>query len=330
MPSSTPAPLLQVDLVIPVYNEEEGISEFHALLLRVIDPLPHQFKIYYINDGSSDRTQEIISQFAVDDPRIVAVEFSRNFGHQSALSAGLDMAKGDVVISMDGDGQHPPILIPEMLALFQSGYDIVVMQRVDTRDVSWFKRWSASGFYWLLNHLSGTPVTPGAADFRLLGRNALLALKQMPEYHRFLRGMVTWIGYRSLIRPYEPGARLAGKSKYSPGKMIRLALDAIFSFSLIPLWLGLLAGAGFFGLALLEVIYVLSFWLTGRQGLLVPGWSSLIFVILIVGGTIMVNLGFIGIYVGYIFQEVKRRPVYLIRSVTGQFRGEDPRPLDRQ
>lgn len=322
-------PLVNVDIVVPVYNEEEVISDFHHLLLGVMAPLPYQFRIYYINDGSTDRTQEIISQFAREDARIVAVEFSRNFGHQSALSAGLDMAEGDVAISLDGDGQHPPELIPEMLALYQSGYDIVLMQRVETLKTSLFKRWSSSSFYWVINRLSGTPVTPGAADFRLLSRNALQALKQMPEYHRFLRGMITWMGFRSVIRPYESAPRLAGRSKYSLQKMVKLALDAIFSFSLIPLWLGLLTGGGFFGLALLEVIYVLSFWLTGRQGLLAPGWSSLIFVTLIVGGTIMVNLGFIGIYVGYIFQEVKHRPVYLIRSITSTPTQKEPRRPDK-
>lgn len=308
--------LEKVDIVVPVYNEEEVISDFHHMLLHSIDPLPFQFKIYYINDGSTDRTQEIISQFAREDARIVAVELSRNFGHQSALSAGLDLVEGDVAISMDGDGQHPPELISEMLTLFQSGYDLVLMQRVETLKTSLFKHWTSSSFYWVINRLSGTPITPGAADFRLLSRNALQALRRMPEYHRFLRGMITWMGFRSVIRPYESAPRLAGKSKYSLRKMVKLAFDAIFSFSLIPLWLGLLTGGGFFGLALLEVIYVLSFWLTGRQGLLAPGWSSLIFVTLIVGGTIMINLGFIGIYVGYIFQEVKHRPVYLIRSVT--------------
>jgi len=328
MPLSA-TPVVNVDIVVPVFNEEAVIPDFHRLLLHVLDPLPFHFRIYYINDGSTDRTQEIISQFAREDSRIVAVEFSRNFGHQSALSAGLDLVKGDAAISLDGDGQHPPELIPEMLALFQAGYDIVLMQRVDTLKSSLFKRWTSSSFYWVINRLSGTPVTSGAADFRLLSRNALQALKQMPEYHRFLRGMITWIGFRSVIRPYEAAPRLGGKSKYSLQKMVKLALDAIFSFSLIPLWLGLITGGAFFGLALLEVIYVLSFWLTGRQGLLAPGWSSLIFVTLIVGGTIMVNLGFIGIYVGYIFQEVKHRPVYLIRSVTSASAQEASRQPDK-
>lgn len=306
-----------IDIIVPLYNEEAVIEAFHRSLLQAIEGLPYQFRIYYIDDGSKDRTTEIIKRLSESDRRVFAVELSRNFGHQSALSAGLDLANGEAVITLDGDGQHPPSLIPQMLTLFESGYDIVVMQRLDAKKSLPFKRWTSSGFYWIINRLSSTPVTPGAADFRLMARSAVQSLRRMPEYHRFLRGMVTWMGFRSVIVPYEPVERLAGESKYSLRKMIKLALDAIFSFSLTPLWIGLLTGGCFFGLAILEVIYVLSFWLTKRQNLLVPGWSSLIFVILIVGGTIMINLGFIGVYVGYIFQEVKRRPVYLIRSMTG-------------
>ncbi len=307
-------PEMQIDIVVPVYNEEAGLDAFHHSLVTVIDSLPQCFHIYYVNDGSKDRTQEILARLAQADGRLTVVELSRNFGHQAALSAGLDLAAGDVVISMDGDGQNPPALIPQMLKLYQNGYDIVLMQRLDVVKMSPFKRLTSSGFYWVINRLSNTPVTPGAADFRLMSRAAVQALRQMPEYHRFLRGMVTWMGFRSAILPYESVERLAGQSKYSLRKMVNLALDAIFSFSLTPLWVGLLTGGIFFALAALEVVYVLSFWLTGRQSLLVPGWSSLIFVLLIVGGTIMVNLGFIGVYVGYIFQEVKRRPTYLIRS----------------
>jgi len=307
---------LQVDIVVPIYNEEDVIEEFHHSLTRVIDDLSCQFRIFYINDGSGDRTQELLTEFAARDKRVTVVELSRNFGHQPALCAGLDLADGEVVISMDGDGQNPPGLIPEMLSLYRNGYDIVLMQRLDQIKSPAFKRLTSSGFYWVIKRLSNTPVIPGAADFRLMARNAVQALRQMPEYHRFLRGMVTWMGFKTAILPYETGERLAGESKYSLKKMVKLALDAIFSFSLTPLWIGLLTGGIFFGLAALEVIYVLSFWMTGHQSSLAPGWSSLIFVILIVGGTIMINLGFIGIYVGYIFQEAKRRPVYLIRSVT--------------
>jgi glycosyltransferase involved in cell wall biosynthesis len=239
---------------------------------------------------------------------------SRNFGHQAALTAGISAAHGDVVITMDGDGQHPPELIPQMLALVSQGYDIVQGQRLDGVQTGAFKKWTSGGFYRLLNSISGTHVLPGAADFRALSRQAVDALKSMPEYHRFLRGMISWMGYRSVILPYAEPKRTAGRSKYSFAKMVRLAMDALFSFSLAPLYIGLTLGAVLLCLAGLEMAYVLSFWVTGQTSGLAPGWSSLIFVILIVGGMLMVLLGFVGIYVGYIFQEVKRRPVFLTKG----------------
>jgi len=166
----------------------------------------------------------------------------------------------------------------------------------------------------LINSISGTRILPGTADFRALSRQAVDALKAMPEFHRFLRGMVSWIGFSTVILPYQPAKRISGISKYSFSKMFRLAMDAIFSFSLMPLYIGLSMGGLLLFLALLEMIYVLSFWVTGRTSNLAPGWSSLMFVVLIVGGILMVLLGFIGVYVGYIFQEVKRRPVYLVKK----------------
>jgi dolichol-phosphate mannosyltransferase len=305
-----------VSLVLPVYNEAEVLEQTHARLRAVIDPLPERFLIYYVDDGSQDETPHILRRLAQEDPRIRILTLSRNFGHQAALTAGLDHAEGEIVISLDADGQHPPELIPEMIALIRQGYDIVQTQRVDVEQPLSFKRWSSALFYRLINVLSGTPILPGAADFRALSRQAVEALKSMPEYHRFLRGMVAWIGYRTVILPYRPQERLAGRSKYSLRKMLRLALDAIFSFSLAPLYLGLSLGIVLLFLALLEMIYVLSFWISGNTSRLAPGWSSLMFVILIVGGMLMVLLSFIGLYVGYIFQEVKRRPVYLLRKDT--------------
>jgi dolichol-phosphate mannosyltransferase len=225
----------------------------------------------------------------------------------------LDASSGDFVITLDGDGQHPPEMIPQMIELFKQGYDIVQAQRIEEGEAFSFKKVTSSGFYALINRISGTRISPGAADFRGMSRQAVEALKSMPEYHRFLRGMISWMGYRSVILPYHETSRLAGKSKYSLRKMLRLAMDAIFSFSLMPLYIGLSAGGLFFCLAALEMVYVLSFWVTGRTSNLAPGWSSLMFVILIVSGIIMILLGFIGVYVGYIFQEVKRRPVYLLK-----------------
>jgi dolichol-phosphate mannosyltransferase len=205
-------------------------------------------------------------------------------------------------------------MIPQMLNLIGQGYDIVQTQRMDAAQPASFKKWTSGFFYRLLNSISGTRILPGTADFRALTRQAVDALKAMPEYHRFLRGMVAWIGFPMVILPYQPAERVSGQSKYSLGKMIRLAMDAIFSFSLVPLYVGLSLGGLLFCLAALEMIYVLSFWVTGRTSNLAPGWSSLMFVILIVGGMLMTLLGFIGVYVGYIFQEVKRRPVYLLKE----------------
>lgn len=310
----TPSSPLSVAIVIPVFNEAEVIEQTHSRLRAVIDPLPYQFSIYYVDDGSKDETPRLLRSLANQDPRIRILTLSRNFGHQAALTAGLDHAEGEIVISMDADGQHPPELIPEMIALIRQGYDIVQTQRLDEAQPASFKKWSSALFYRLINLMSGTEILPGAADFRALSRQAVEALKAMPEYHRFLRGMVAWIGYRTVILPYHPHQRLAGRSKYSLRKMIRLAMDAIFSFSLVPLYIGISLGILFLFLAVLEMAYVLSFWITGRTSHLAPGWSSLMFVILIIGGIIMVLLGFIGLYIGYIFQEVKRRPIYFLRE----------------
>jgi len=301
-----------VDLVIPVFNEAGVVEQTHARICAVIDDLPYDFTFYYVDDGSSDGTPDAIK--ALEDARVNVIELSRNFGHQAALTAGMDATLGDIIITMDGDGQHPPEMIPEMLGLVNQGYDVVQTQRVDEAQPASFKKWTSGLFYRLINSISGTRVLPGAADFRALSRQAVDALKAMPEYHRFLRGMVAWIGYSTVILPYRPAERISGTSKYSFNKMFRLALDAIFSFSLMPLYIGLSLGGLLLCLALLEMVYVLSFWVTGKTSNLEPGWSSLMFVILIVGGILMILLGFIGVYVGYIFQEVKHRPVYLVKK----------------
>ncbi len=224
------------------------------------------------------------------------------------------MAEGEWIISMDGDGQHPPEMIPEMLQLAQAGYDLVLTERNHSQNDSAFKRQTADMFYKLINRVGDTEVLPGGADFRLMSRTVVDALKGMREYHRFLRGIVAWMGFRTVILPYTPPERLAGKSKYTLKKMLRLAADAVFSFSLVPLYIGLSLGVLMLVLALVEMIYVLSFWITGNQSGLAPGWSSLMFVILVVGGILMILLGFIGVYVGFIFQEVKHRPIYLVRQ----------------
>jgi len=313
----SPRNKLKVDLVIPVFNEAGIVAQMHARIRAAVDQLLYAFTFIYVDDGSSDATADELSVLMKSDQRVRVISLSRNFGHQAALTAGLDASRGDAVVSLDGDGQHPPEMIGDMLELISQGYDIVQGQRADDARLGRFKKWTSGGFYKILNAVSGTRVLPGAADFRALSRRAVDALKSMPEYHRFLRGMVSWIGFKTAILPYHQEGRVGGTSKYSLGKMFRLAMDALFSFSLAPLYVGLSLGGILLLLALAEMIYVLSFWVTGQTSNLAPGWSSLMFVILIIGGMLMVLLGFIGVYVGYIFQEVKRRPVYLIKEKTG-------------
>jgi polyisoprenyl-phosphate glycosyltransferase len=307
--------MLKISLVIPVFNEFGVIEQSHTNLTAVIDPLQYIFSIYYVDDGSTDGTDAALRAIAVQDGRVHPLTLSRNFGHQAALTAGLDHADGDVVISMDADGQHPPEMLAQMIDLVKQGYDIVQAQRIEESQVFSFKKVTSGAFYSLLNQISGTHVEPGAADFRALSRQALDALKSMPEYHRFLRGMIAWMGYKSVILPYHEPKRMAGKSKYSLGKMLRLASDAIFSFSLMPLYIGLSVGGLFLVLALAQIVYVLVISITKPANVFIaPGWSSLMAILLIASGIIMILLGFIGVYVGYIFQQVKGRPVYLLKK----------------
>lgn len=306
---------LAIDVIVPLYNEEAIVVDFHRQLMAVVIPLRHEcdVRICYVNDGSVDQTAAELAKLAADDPDVTVLELSRNFGHQAALTAGLDRARGDAAVTLDGDGQHPPELIAEMVALYRAGYDVVLTQRVAGPEPRW-KRWSSTGFYRLLRGIGETRMTASSADYRLLSRTVLDALRGMREYHRFLRGMVAWAGYRTVVLPYAERARLGGRPGYSLRARAHLAADATFSFSLAPLKLALVVGLGFLLLAAAEALYVWSFWLTGRPHLLVPGWSSLMFVVLIVGAALMIAVGLVGIYVGYIFQEVKRRPVYLVRE----------------
>ena len=326
---------MRVDILIPVYNEAEGVAAFHQQLRQVIDPLPHVFSIYYINDGSTDATAGCLAELTRLDPRVTVVEFSRNFGQQAALSAGIDLSQGDYAITMDGDGEHPPSLIPEMLQLAQNGYDIVLTQRLDQEQSHSFKARTSDLFYRLINWIGDTRILPSGTDFRAMSHPVVEALRSMHEYHRFMRGMVAWIGYRSVILPYQQPQRIAGKSKYNLRGLVRLATTAVFSFSLVPLYIAISIGGLFLVGAVLEAIYVLNFWVSGNISHLAPGWSSLMFMLLVVGGSLMICLGFIGIYIGYIFQEVKRRPIYLIRrkysgdgtSDTNNTRSQEP-PLE--
>ena len=303
-----------IDFVVPVFNEEEGLLDFHNSLESTPLPGGHSPRYIYVNDGSTDRTGELLDRVAASNPAVKVIHLSRNFGHQAALSAGLDTASADIVISMDGDGQHPPSLVPEMLKLHETGYDVVQAQRLDDAySGSLFKRSTSALFYKLVSLVGEVNLSPGTSDFRLLSRQAMEALKTLPEYHRFLRGMIVWIGFPNVLLPYKPGTRLGGKTKYSLKRMFSLAADGFFSFSLVPLWIGLLLGTAFVGLAAMELIYVAYLWLGGYRDKLVPGWSSLILILTVASAMTMILQGILGIYVGMIFMEVKHRPVYLIK-----------------
>lgn len=309
-----PRRLRSLAIVIPVYNEGEVVRQFHDRLDDVLKNLSQRAVVIYVDDGSVDETPAVLESLAASDPRVGIATLSRNFGHQAALTAGLSLADGDAIISMDGDGQNPPSLIPEMIRRAEAGYDIVQTKRVGPLGQGGLKELTSRLFYWLINLISGTPISAAVADFRLLTRPAVEALHQMPEYHRFLRGMTAWIGFPSVTLPYRIGPRLGGRSKYSFQQMVRLAIEAIFSFTLRPLYLMIGIGGCFILFAFAELVYVSSFWLRGLGHLLAPGWSSLMFVILFVGGTTMVSLGIAATYIGFIFQEIKGRPIFVIRN----------------
>lgn len=301
------------DILIPIYNEADGLLRFHFSLQSAVSALTYKFRFIYIDDGSSDGTVRVLEELRRVDARVDVIRLSRNFGHQAALSAGLDHADANIVIMMDGDGQHPPELIVDMLRLYEDGYDIVQTQRSEPPGARHtFKAVAARFFYHLISSAGRVRVIEGAADFRLISRQVLEAIRKMPEYHRFLRGIVSWVGFRTVILPYQVHHRIAGKTKYSVRKMLRLASDGLFSFSLVPLHLGVLVGSLFLVLAAIEICFVSGYWFFGKADKLVPGWSSIIILLTLCGGTILLLLGFIGIYVGMIFEEVKRRPVYLI------------------
>lgn len=308
--------MLNLTVVVPVFNEALSLAVFHRRLIDAIERLDmEKIAVIYVNDGSTDKTRELLDAVAKSDPRILVLELSRNFGHQAALSAGLARAQGELIVMMDGDGQHPPELIGDMIRLQSLGYDIVQCQRLDaTTSTPLMKRVTARLFYSLLRNIGEIDIAPGSADFRLITGEVLDALRSLPEYHRFIRGIISWVGFRSILLPYTPESRISGSSKYSVKKMLRLAGDGVFSFSLMPLRLGLLVGSTFFLLGIVETIYVLSFWFVGKQRSLVPGWSSIILLVTFATASIMVVLGFIGIYVGMIFQEVKQRPVFIVRN----------------
>lgn len=304
-------PNFHISVVVPLLNEEGNLPALKTELVQVLERTNQHFELIFVDDGSTDASLEIMRTFVQEDKRIKGISFSRNFGHQIALTAGLEHAKGDIVITMDADLQHPPSLIPELLAKYEEGYDIVNTIRKETADSSLFKKVSSRGFYSLMNKMSDVRIEPAAADFRLMSRRTVDAFLLLPEKDRFTRGLISWMGYNQAMVPYSAPERFSGKSKYSARKMLHFATDGITSFSAKPLrisfYLGLI-------ISLIGLVYsgfaIVQYFLGNTQ----PGWTSILVSVLIIGGIQLISIGIIGEYLARVFKESKNRPLYLIKE----------------
>ena len=271
------------------------------------------YELIYVNDGSRDRTDELIRELAEKDSHVRAITFARNFGHQTAITCGMDFARGDAVITMDGDMQHPPELIPLLLEKWKDGYDIVQTIRTSTEDSGFIKKITSAGYYKVINSISKTPVTPGGSDFRLMNRKSLDVFLRFREHARFIRGIVGGLGFKQTTIKFEAPARHAGVSKFSMNKMLHFAMDGILTNSTTPLRAAFYAGAvsGFIGILL--ILHVLYSYLVGNT---VPGWATMTILIAFFGSANLVGLGIIGEYIGRIYEESKNRPLYWISGDT--------------
>lgn len=309
MPKNIP-----ISVVIPVFNEEENIVHLYEELKKVLETHFTDFEVIFSNDGSRDQTFAKIRALNYKDPRVKGLTFSRNFGHQAALYAGLSKAQGKVVVSMDGDMQHPPSFIPELYKKHQEGFDIVNTRRIDAEDTGFLKKITSKWYYKLINYLSDVPIEPAAADFRLMTLQAVRSLNDMPERHRFTRGLVGWMGYRQAIVDYKAQKRYAGSTKYTFIKMLSFGLDGIVSFSVKPLRIAFYTG---FFVSMASLIYAVFAIFNFVRGETVPGWTSTLVSVLLLGGVTLLCLGVIGEYIARIFNEVRRRPMYFISDEVG-------------
>lgn len=307
-----------LSVVAPCYNEEDVLPEFYRRTTAVCTELGLPYELVLVNDGSRDATWEQMRSFSRTDPNLVCVNLARNHGHQLALSAGLSVCRGKRILVIDADLQDPPELLPDMLSIMDDGADVVYGQRRRRPGESVFKRWTAAAFYRLLNKLASVPIPRDTGDFRLMSRRVVDTLLAMPERHRFIRGMVSWIGYRQEPLLYDRDPRFAGETKYPLRKMLKLAADGITAFSIVPLrlasWLGIvtsLAGAAFSLAALIA-------WLGNGPA----GWLGLVAVLMLLGGAQLIGLGIMGEYVGRLYEESKGRPLFLIDNIITSRRHE--------
>ena len=312
-------PIPTLSVVVPCYNEQESIHACHEKLTEVLSGLKDSYEIVYIDDGSRDQTAAFLEQIHASDPHVVVVRLSRNFGHQPAVTAGLDASIGQAVVIIDADLQDPPELIPEMVALWRTGYKVVYGIRQTRDGETPFKLWTAKAFYRVINSLSDVEIPVDTGDFRLIDRVVVDVFLKMPERHRLLRGMWSWIGFRQVGLPYQRAPRFAGETKYPLRKMLGLALDGIVSFSVVPLRLVTALGFLSAGAAFIGIVYTL--WVRLLTHSWVRGWAISFVGMLFMAGVQMLCLGILGEYIGRIYTESKQRPLFIRHEVLRRDQG---------
>ena len=301
-----------ISVIVPVYNESANLELLHSGLVRVLEKLSQPHEIIFVNDGSKDNSQEIINRLSQENDSVKFVEFSRNFGHQIALSAGIDFAQGDKVVFIDADGQDPPEAIEDLYLKSLEGYNVVYAKRRSRDGETWFKKWTAKRFYRLLNKLTNIDMPLDTGDFRIIDKDVLDQLRSMPERHKFLRGQIAWIGLSQSYIEFDRKERGAGQSGYSFSKMLKLAIDGITSFSNVPLKIATLSGFLFAIIGFFLILYTLysRFILDEYE----PGWASQMITIIFIGGIQLIGIGIIGEYISRMNENIQDRPLYIVRD----------------
>ena len=309
----------RLDVICPVYREAEGIQAFHAELASVLDLLTDRYlcHVLYVLDPAPDETEQRLQDICSTDPRVSALVLSRRFGHQAALVAGLEHSRGDAVVMLDSDGQHPPDTILQLVAAYEGGADVVQAVRQDAPQTGWFKRRTSSGFYKLMSRVAAIDLQVGSADFRLLSRRVVDVFRdQLPERNPFIRGLTSWVGFTVAYVGFSCRDRLAGESKYSLRLLVEFAINGVTSFSKLPIRAAAVLGMVMSTLSALYALFAISAYFV--QDFVPPGWTSLLAVVAFIGGLQLLFLGLIAEYVGQIFDEVKGRPRYLVARVLEQ------------